>query len=89
LVGVATFLLSAVGSTGWEAGLIISMLAFHLFFLKPFRFNKMLEWSPGECTYVALSADHLIAVELGGKSLERWLNDTTTKTENKVESGFL
>jgi len=27
---------------------------------------------------VALSADHLVAVVLGGKGLERWLNDTTT-----------
>lgn len=40
-------------------------------------------------TYVALSADHLIAVEFGGESLERWLNDTTTKTEDKVKSRFL
>ena len=41
------------------------------------------------CTYVALAADHLVAVELGGKSLERGLNDTTTKSENQVESGLL
>ena len=42
--------------------------------------------NPGSgATYVALSADHLIAVELGCKSLERWLNDTTTETENKME----
>jgi hypothetical protein len=40
-------------------------------------------------TYVALSADHLLAVELGGESLERWLDDTTTETENKVECRFL
>jgi len=40
-------------------------------------------------TYVALAADHLVAVVLGGKGLERRLNDTTTETENQVESGFL
>jgi hypothetical protein len=40
-------------------------------------------------TYVALSADHLLAVELRGKGLERWLDDTTTETENKVESRLL
>jgi len=42
-----------------------------------------------ERTYVALSADHLVAVELGGKGFERWLNDTTTETENQVEGGLL
>jgi len=45
--------------------------------------------STGRETGVALSADHLVAVELGSKGLERWLNDTTTETENKVKSGLL
>lgn len=40
-------------------------------------------------TYVALAADHLVAVELGGESLQRWLDNTTTETEDKVESRFL
>jgi hypothetical protein len=40
-------------------------------------------------TGVALAANHLVAVELGGKSLEGWLNDTTTETEDQVESGLL
>jgi hypothetical protein len=39
--------------------------------------------------YIALSADHLVAVVLGGKGLERGLNDTTTKTEDQVEGRFL
>ena len=43
---------------------------------------------PGS-TYIALSADHLVTVEFGGESLERWLDDTTTEPENKVESRFL
>ena len=43
----------------------------------------------GWWTYVALSADHLIAVELGGKSLERGLNKTTTEAENQVEGRLL
>lgn len=40
-------------------------------------------------TYVALAADHLVAVELGGESLERGLNDTTTETEDQVQGGLL
>lgn len=40
-------------------------------------------------TYVALSANHLLAVVLGGKGLERWLNDTTTETEDEMQSGLL
>ena len=40
-------------------------------------------------TYVALAADHLLAVVLGGESLERGLNDTTTETEDKVKSRLL
>jgi hypothetical protein len=45
-------------------------------------------WTTGS-TYVALAADHLVAVELGGKGLERGLNDTTTETEDEVEGGLL
>ena len=40
-------------------------------------------------TYVALSANHLVAVELGCKGLKRWLDDTTTKTEDEMKGGFL
>ena len=40
-------------------------------------------------SYVALSADHLVAVELGCKGLKRWLDDTTTETENQMKSRFL
>ena len=42
-----------------------------------------------DATYVALSANHLIAVVLGGKSLERRLNDTTTQTKDQVKGGLL
>jgi len=71
---VTALLLSAVGSTGRETGLW-----------------KLVLGKNGVCryAYVALSADHLVAVELGSKGLERWLNDTTTETENKVKSGLL
>ena len=34
---------------------------------------------------VALSADHLLAVVLGGQGLERWLNNTTAKSEDQVK----
>ena len=40
-------------------------------------------------TYVALAADGLVAVVLGGKSLEGRLNDTTTETEDQVEGRLL
>lgn len=40
-------------------------------------------------TYVALAADGLLAVELGGEGLERGLNDTTTQTQDEVKGGLL
>ena len=40
-------------------------------------------------TYVALAADGLLAVVLGGKGLQGGLDDTTTETEDQVESGLL
>jgi len=40
-------------------------------------------------TGVALAADHLLAVVFGGKGFERWLDQTTTETEDQVESRFL
>ena len=40
-------------------------------------------------TYVALSADHLLAVVLGGKSFQRRFDDATTETEDEMEGGFL
>ena len=40
-------------------------------------------------TGVALAADHLVAVELGGQGLERGLNDTTAETEDQVEGRLL
>lgn len=45
--------------------------------------------SPGWQTCVALAADHLVAVVLGGQGLERRLNDTATETEDQVESRLL
>jgi len=36
-------------------------------------------------TGVALSADHLIAVVLGGQGLERRLDDTTSESENEMQ----
>jgi hypothetical protein len=42
-------------------------------------------WQAG----VALAADHLVAVVLGGERLERRLNDATTETEDQVESRLL
>jgi hypothetical protein len=38
---------------------------------------------------VALAADHLLAVVLGGKGLKGRLDDTTTETEDQVKSRLL
>ena len=43
----------------------------------------------GESAYIALAADHLVTVELRGKSLERGLNDTTTEAKDEVEGRLL
>jgi hypothetical protein len=40
-------------------------------------------------TSVALAADHLFAVVLGSQGLQRRFDDTTTETEDQMESGFL
>lgn len=40
-------------------------------------------------TYVALAADGLVAVVLGGEGLEGRLDDTTTKAEDQVEGRLL
>lgn len=40
-------------------------------------------------TYVALAADGLLAVVLGGEGLEGGLDDTTTETEDEVKGGLL
>lgn len=40
-------------------------------------------------SYVALAADHLLAVVLGSKDLERGLNDTTTETEDEMQCRLL
>lgn len=40
-------------------------------------------------TYVALPADHLLAVVFAGKGFERWFDDATTETEDQVKSRFL
>jgi|SRR5690242_927657 len=45
--------------------------------------------SPRGQAGVALAADHLVAVVLGGKGLEGGLDDTTTETEDQVESRLL
>jgi hypothetical protein len=45
--------------------------------------------SPRWQTCVALAADHLIAVVLGGERLERRLDDAATETEHQVQSRLL
>ena len=40
-------------------------------------------------TYVALAADHLLTVVLGGKGLKRGFDNATTETKDEMESRFL
>ena len=40
-------------------------------------------------TYVALAADLLVAVEFGGKGLERGLDDSAAEAKDEVEGRFL
>jgi len=47
--------------------------------------NKIVEG----ITYVALAADHLLTVVLGGKGLKGGFDDATTETKDKMESRFL
>jgi hypothetical protein len=81
---VATLLLAAVGGTGRETSLKRGIKS---------EFPEFLDrMSRGWCvakTYVALAADGLVAVVLGGKGLEGRLNDTTTETEDQVEGRLL
>lgn len=41
------------------------------------------------CTYVALAADGLLAVVLGGEGLQGGLDDTTTQAQDEVKGGLL
>lgn len=84
---MSALLLSAVGGTGWETGLEwVSILwryrGVFCIACSNIGFEEIV-------TYVALAADHLVAVELGGESLEGWLDDTTTETEDQVEGRLL
>ena len=73
--------LAAVGRTGRKTGLVAMLESRRRIFLFSFRrFGS---------TYVALAADVLVAVELGGQSLQRGLDDTTTQTEDQVQGGLL
>ena len=71
---MTALLLSAVGGTWWETRLFIEV-----------RFCDRCLGRFGD-TYVALSADHLVAIEFRGKGFEGGLNDAATKTEDKVKS---
>lgn len=86
---MAALSLAAVGGTGRESGLgtvVSDFAAIHSPFPAEVRRNHQ---AARHGTYVALAADHLVAVELGGQGLERGLNNTTSQTEHQVQSGFL
>jgi hypothetical protein len=81
LVGVSALALSAVGRTRWETSLRHRQSA-------KLSFQELPRWR-GKKTYIALAANHLVAVEFAGKSLERRLDDTTAEAEDEVESRLL
>ena len=60
----------------------------HLVSSESFLFGRG-DGGGGGRTYVALAADHLIAVELAGQSFERGFDDTATETEDEMECRFL
>ena len=51
----------------------------------PVARNKIIEG----ITYVALAADHLLTVVLGGKGLKRGFDNATAETKDEMESRFL
>lgn len=77
LVGVAALALAAVGSTRRETSLKQGLVGGDVRYEVP------------RITYVALAANHLFAVELGGQGLQGGLDQTTTQTEDQVESRLL
>lgn len=80
---MATLLFAAVGGTGRETSLKRGTKSQNSGFL-----GRVLAGCVAK-TYVALAADGLLAVVLGGKSLEGGLDDTTTEAEDQVEGGLL
>ncbi len=52
----------------------------------PVKVNFLKASKEGRIVYITLSADHLVAVKLGSQGLQRWLDDTSTETENKMKS---
>jgi hypothetical protein len=61
---------------------------FGLGFLLEIIFHNSTDISEGK-TYVALAADGLLAVVLGGKGLQGGLDDTTTQAQDEVKGGLL
>ena len=76
LVAVSALPLAAVGGTRWETSLL------HISIRNLLRRHTI-------TTYVALPADHLIAIVLRGERFERWLDDATTEAEHEMERRFL
>lgn len=92
LVAVTAGALAAVGGTGWETGLKKNVLVLPVdaySFASETRRELLSVGDIAGLTYVALAADLLVAVVLGGQSLQRRLNNATTEAEDEVESRFL
>ena len=93
--------LTAVGGTGGQAGLeevnvstkvhMDGIYAAALNSTVPIYRRSLRRFAAWGClkTYVALAADHLVAVELAGQGLQGGLDDTTAQAEHQVQSRLL
>lgn len=81
---MSTFLLAAVGCSWRKAGVApsLSVSCVSASWWRPAHRVLSVVKDP-------LSADHLVAIVLHSQGLEGGLDETTTETEDQVESGFL
>lgn len=79
-----TLLLTAIGGSGRETGLGFYSqqgMVVKLILVQDLKGKQGGE----EDAYIAFSANHFVAVVFARESLERWLNDAASKTEDEME----
>lgn len=77
-------LLAAIGGSGWETGLGYCLrqgMVVRLVVGQGFQEKAKIE----KGSYIAFPANHFIAIVFARKSLERWLDDATSKTEDEMK----
>lgn len=89
---MTALLLAAVGGTGRETSLYFVRILLRCDIYRPCDQEirgRVAGTTETGLAYVALAADGLLAVVLGGKGLEGRLDNTTTETQDKVKGGLL